>query len=97
MELSVVIEPTVGQGFRATSGDPLPATAEGVTKAEALQKLRDTLTHRVQAGAEVVRIHIETPSEHPVWPQDSITDDWLAGITEARAKANARTDEWDTP
>ncbi len=97
MELSVLIEPTPGIGFRATSGDPMPASAEGNTKAEALEKLREALTDRVRAGAEIVRLHIATVPDLPIWPQDHFTDAWLAGIAEARAKANEQTDAWDLP
>jgi len=51
----------------------------------------------MEPTAGVVRIHIEMKPDRPVWPQDSLTDAWLAGIVEARAKANEQTDVWDTP
>jgi sugar phosphate isomerase/epimerase len=97
MELSVLVEPSEGLGFRATSGDPLPATAEGKTRAEALDKLRDVLNTRVRAGAEVVRLHIGAPSTGAIWPPDRISDAWLAGIADARRRADETTDAWDAP
>lgn len=97
MELSVVIEPTSGKGFRATSGEPMSATVVGATKTEALHNLREVLTDRLRAGAEVVRLQLETSPRIPVWPEDTTTQEWLAGIAAAKVTANLRLDSWDTP
>ena len=51
----------------------------------------------MEPTADVVRIHIEMVPNRPVWPQDSITDAWLAGIAQSRAKAHEQTDAWDMP
>ena len=86
MELAVLIQPTPGNGFRASCGDPLPATADGATREQALDNLRATLEERVRGGAEVVclRIDVRTAPATPIWPDDPITADWLAGIAAAR-------------
>jgi hypothetical protein len=100
MELSVLIQQTDGNGFRAWCGEPLPASAEGVTREEALGKLRAALEARVR-DVEVVRLRISEngPSigKAPVWPDDDITRDWLAGIAEARRAADSAPDPWDDP
>lgn len=94
----MLIVPQAGSGFRATSGDPLPASAEGATREEALDRLRSELEGRVRGGAEVVTLRVAggrvLPSA-PVWPADDLTAAWLAGIAEARAAANAKPDPWD--
>lgn len=100
MELSVLIEPVAADGFRASCGEPIPASAEGATRDEALSKLREQIVHRVRAGVEVVKLRIDglpTPTPVPVWPDDQLTRDWLAGIAEARAAADQRPDPWDLP
>lgn len=95
MELSVLIQQTPGNGFRAWCGEPFPAAAEGATRDEALANLRTALEAKTR-GVEVVRLTIGvTPSASPVWPDDQITRDWLAGIAAARQAANDAPDPWD--
>ena len=98
MELSVLIEPTATAGYRASCGEPIPATAEGTTRDEALGRLRERIEARVRGGAEVVRLRIDLarPPAAPVWPDDQLTRDWLSGIAEARAAADAVPDRWET-
>ena len=95
VELSVLIQPLNGHGFRASSGEPLPAAADGPTRDEALDNLRAILAAKVGAGAEVVRLRVG-PLSGPVWPDDPLTRDWLDGIAAARGAADARPDPWDT-
>ena len=61
MELNAVVQPVNGAGFRAATGEPLPASAEGSSRDEALGKLRAVLEERVKAGAELVRLRIDGP------------------------------------
>jgi predicted RNase H-like HicB family nuclease len=100
VELSVLIQQTAGNGYRAWCGEPLPAAAEGATREEALANLRAALEARVR-GVEVVRLTIPSagpmPPASPVWPDDQITRDWLAGIAEARQAADRTPDPWDEP
>jgi len=98
VELSVLIQQFSGNGYRASCGEPLAATAEGATRDEALAKLRADLVARA-AGVEIVRITIPTRSpisREPVWLDDDITKDWLEGIAAARAAAETQPDPWDT-
>ena len=50
MQIPVLIEPVAPNGFRARSGEPLGLTAEGATREEALQKLRELVTRRIADG-----------------------------------------------
>ncbi|MFO0825178.1 MAG: hypothetical protein U0792_19000 [Gemmataceae bacterium] len=95
MELSVLVQQTAGNGFRAWCGEPIPAAAEGATREEALANLRTTLEAKTH-GVEVVRLTIgrSVPSS-PVWPDDQLTRDWLAGIAAAREAADRTPDPWD--
>jgi hypothetical protein len=47
VDLTVIIEPTAGNRFRASTGEPLPAAAEGATRAEALAKLEAEMADRL--------------------------------------------------
>ncbi len=51
MEIPVLIEPVGPNGFRARSGEPFGLTAEGATREEALQKLREMVQNRIAAAA----------------------------------------------
>lgn len=98
MELSVLVQQTPGNGFRAWCGEPIPAAAEGATREEALAKLRTELEAKTR-GVEVVRLHVgvRTAPASPVWPDDAITADWLAGIVAARRSADAAPEPWADP
>ena len=64
MEIAVLIEPIPGKGYRARGGEPLPLTAEGSTKEEAIRKLRQLIASRMDNGAELVSVAIPV-SENP--------------------------------
>jgi predicted RNase H-like HicB family nuclease len=99
MEFSVLIQRISSNGYRASCGAPLFAMAEGVTRDEALAKLRAELETRLK-DAEVVRltIHPKLPiSKEPVWLNDDITRDWLEGIAAVRAATDAAPDPRDLP
>ncbi|HEX4589055.1 MAG TPA: hypothetical protein VH120_03940 [Gemmataceae bacterium] len=97
MELDAVVQPVNGIGFRASTGEPLPAEAQGASRDEALRKLRVVLEERVKAGAELVRLRVDGPRPAPttpVWPDDAFTRDWLAGIDEVRRAADSAYEPW---
>jgi hypothetical protein len=95
LELSVLIQQTTGNGFKAWCGEPIPTTAEGTTREEALAKLRVALEAKTR-GVEIVRLTIgPNPAPSPIWPDDQITKDWLAGMAAAREAANNLLDPWE--
>ena len=96
MEISVLIEAMPGDGFRASCGEPVPASGEGPTREAAVANLRAALEQRLRAGAGVVRVRVPgvwSVSAAAVWPDDAITQEWLAAIRDARA--GDRPDPWD--
>jgi sugar phosphate isomerase/epimerase len=99
--VSAMVMPVAGNGYRAWSDGPYPASAEGATRDEALAKLQRTIEGHVRDGVEVVQLPIGVPvgrpPAKPIWPDDEITRNWLEGIQAARAAADARPDPWDQP
>ena len=64
MEIPIIVEPTGDNAFRASSGLwGLEITAP--TREEAIQKLRELIDHRLDAGAEVFGLKIRS-SGHPL-------------------------------
>ncbi len=95
MQIPILIEPLVGNGFRARSGEPFALTAEGSTREEALQKLQQLINDRRAAGAEVVALEIG-PHRLPPPPfagrqADPLLEEWK------RAKAEYRQQVEDDP
>ena len=64
MEIPVLIEPVPSKGFRARNGEPFGLTAEGATREEALQKLRELVARRIADGAELISVEVG-PFQHP--------------------------------
>ncbi len=94
MEIPVLIEPVLGDGYRATGGEPFAVSAEGATRDEALARLRHLIAGRFSAGAEVVALQIPAAS-HPWEPfagmlrDEPLFDEWQRAIQEAVTR-NAR-------
>lgn len=65
MPIQVLIEPVANNGFRATSGEPIPLTVEAPTREEALAKLKKRVQARLKNGAEIVTVEL-APAEHPL-------------------------------
>jgi len=94
MDIPVLIEPVAGNGFRARGGEPFALVAEGATREEALQKVREQLQERLQAGSQIVPLDV--PGQENPWVKfagmfkdDPLFDDWQAAIAENRRKADA--------
>src|SRR6478609_9129429 len=67
MDIPVLIEPVAGNGYRAKCGEPLPITAEGKTRDEALANLRRLVEERVAAGAEVAALSLRGDGAANPW------------------------------
>src|SRR5438874_647334 len=89
MQIPVLIEPVASNGYRVTTGQPLALTAEGATRAEALQHLRDALQNRLGAGAEVVPLELDVAA-HPLSPyagmfkDNPLFDAWQQAMADYR-------------
>ena len=89
MEIAVLIEPVPGKGYRARGGEPFAVEAEGPTKEEALRRLRELITSRMEGGAELVSLNL--PADENPWisfagmfKDDPLFDDWQEAIAERR-------------
>lgn len=89
MRIPVLVEPVPGKGYRARAGEPFALEAEGSTRDEALSKLRELMTRRIESGAEIVSV--EVPADENPWVSfagmfrgDPLFDEWQAVIAERR-------------
>ena len=97
MQIPVLIEPlSDGRGFRARAGEPFDLSAEGPTKAAAIQELQHAARGRLASGAEVVPMELNGGNP---WndlagflPDDQMTRQWLDALDENRRKANGSPD-----
>ena len=93
LQIPVIVEPVAGNGFRATGGAPFDCTAEGCTREEALQKLRESMDRRLSDGAELVPLQVGE-SEHPwklfagMFKDDPLFDEWQRAIVEYRRQVD---------
>ena len=92
MEIAVLIEPVPGKGYRARGGEPFALEAEGSTKEEALRRLRELISSRIEGGAELVSLNV--PADENPWvsfagmfKDDPLFDKWQAAIAEGREES----------
>ena len=64
MQISVLVEPVAGNGYRAKGAEPFGFSAEGATREEAIAKVRQLCQARPSGGAEVVTVEVGSPP-HP--------------------------------
>lgn len=91
MQIPILLEPVENNGYRATSGPPLALSAEGSTRAEAVDKLERQLRDRLYAGAEVVTAEVPAkPVENPwvkyagMFKDDPMFESWQRAIADYR-------------
>jgi hypothetical protein len=104
MQISVLIEPVPGQGYRARGGKPLALTAEAATRDAAIQRLRELIEERVAAGAEIVSIDVPgSQIEHPWLPyagmfrNDPLVEEWKQAMAEYRRQADLADNGQEMP
>jgi len=98
MQIPVLVESVAGNGYRARGGEPLALSAEGATRHEALEKLRELIRQRLSAGAEIVPL--ELPVKDNPWLQmagmidleDPLVKEWTQIMEENRRKADEDPD-----
>jgi predicted RNase H-like HicB family nuclease len=94
MDIPVLIEPIAGNGFRARGCEPLALVAEGATREEALQKVREQLQERLQAGAQIVPLDV--PSQENPWVKFAgmfKDDPYFAEVIDIMAEERRLVDE----
>jgi predicted RNase H-like HicB family nuclease len=89
MQITVLIEPKNGNGYRASNNAPFGASAEGTTREEALKKLQDEIQAQLRSGAEIVAM--ELPVEpHPllkyagILKDNPLLEEWKQAMAEYR-------------
>jgi hypothetical protein len=65
MNVTIVLEPVAGNGYRARGGEPFALTAEGATREEAVRNLQRLIQERLSAGWELVSL--EVPARDNPW------------------------------
>jgi len=94
MDIPVLVEPVLNNGFRAVCGEPLRLESEAPTREEALQKLRQLIERRMAAGAEFVAVNI-APSGHPLatfagmLKDEPLVEPWKQAMADYRAKRDS--------
>jgi hypothetical protein len=92
VELATIVEPIIGNGYRAigAGGLSLGLAAEGATPAEALANLGRLVQARITTGAAIVPLQVPPP--HPFAQDagylrdDPLLDDWRKAMAEARRR-----------
>jgi hypothetical protein len=93
MEITVLLEPKEGHGYRASSGSPLAIEAEGTSREEALCNLRAQIERKIRSGAELLTLEVGTLA-HP-WARfagtlkdDPLGEAWVQAMAEYRASVD---------
>ncbi len=89
MEIAVLLERVAGNGYRATSGQPLAFTAEGETREEALKQLQAAVQSRLTAGAEITPLELNTAKRSlaagaGMFKDNPLFDEWQTAMAEYR-------------
>ena len=93
MEITVLLEPKEGHGYRASSGPPLATEAEGISREEALGNLRVQIESKIRSGAEILTLEVGTLA-HP-WARfagtlkdDPLGEAWVQAMAEYRTSVD---------
>jgi predicted RNase H-like HicB family nuclease len=98
MHVLILIEPIEGGRFRARSGEPFGASAEGETAEEAAHQLETILRDRLHTGSRLALLDLENglppPTPAPLHLEPLRDDDWFfQTMREAIAENRQREDE----
>jgi hypothetical protein len=66
MEIAVLLEALPADGYRATTLNAAPVSAQAPSRQEALEEVQ-RLVHEQLARGEVVRLHVALPGEVHAW------------------------------
>jgi hypothetical protein len=98
MQIPVLIEPVSGNGFRASTGDPLGLSAVGATREQALGELHQLIKDRLAGGAQLTALEVAS-AEHPwakfagAWREDDpLIQEWKQAVEEYRRERDEDPD-----
>jgi hypothetical protein len=89
MQIPVLVERVMGNGYRARGKDPFAVSARGATREEALAKLRAKIQTRLKNGTEIVGLEVGA-QQHPwmdfagMFKDDPWMDDWVQSMADYR-------------
>jgi hypothetical protein len=89
MEIPIIVEPTGDNAFRASSGGLWGLEVEAPSRDEAIQKLRELIDCRLDAGAELFELEIRDRA-HPLaqfagmLKDDPLLQPWKDAMAEYR-------------
>lgn len=93
MDISVIIEPATGNGYRAIGAGGLSVglSAEGATATQAMDRLAELIQSRLNAGAKLAELRVDT-GDAP-WKEDAgylsdfpLYQPWREAIEEYRRR-----------
>lgn len=93
MQIPVLIERVLGNGFRASVAFPFGFTVEGTTRDEVVQKTQQLIANKLKAGSELVQVHVPVEEDNPwlkmsgMWDKDDpLVQEWKEIMRENRLK-----------
>jgi hypothetical protein len=97
MKIPILVEPVINNGYRATCGPPLAASAEGDTPDEAVGKLQILLRDRLSDGVEIVAAEFPARLVENPWVKYAgmFKDDPMFAEVLEIMKQNRREDDED--
>jgi hypothetical protein len=87
MEIPVLIEQVVGNGYRASSGEPLAFTVEASTRDAALQNLKGLIDRKLGNRSEMVLLSIASGANSAAGIHDANDPEvkaWIQAMAEYR-------------
>ena len=97
MDIQVFLQPVNGSGFRAETSPPWHLTAQGATREEALDSVREQIRAKFANGSEVVSVTVNEP-ENPwlklagVHKNDPYYQDYLNAVADYRQQVELDPD-----
>src|SRR5437867_3181618 len=100
MQIAILIEPVLKNGFRVRTGEPLPLQAEGATRDEAIRNLRKLVEQRLADGSELTSMELAASSCENPWMKfagmfdrnDPLVKEWKEQMAENRRNADMNPD-----
>jgi hypothetical protein len=95
MEITVYVEP-VGSGYRASTGSPVPLSAEGPSEDAAVAAIRDQLAARRRAGGRFRTLTVDDIEPLVAAARavgaNPLFEDWAKSVDDYRKANNAVPD-----
>jgi predicted RNase H-like HicB family nuclease len=99
MQIPVLVEPVLNNGFRAKAGEPMPLTADGATPDEAVRNLRAAMDQHLKNGRQLLAVDIGVQNPWLAMagmydPNDPLVQEWKEAMAAYRQEVE---DDPDRP